>query len=35
MLAGDGPEKTNMRNFVNENNLQDNVEFCGFVRDAK
>lgn len=35
MLAGDGPEKTNMQNYVYENNLQDNVEFCGFVRDSK
>jgi glycosyltransferase involved in cell wall biosynthesis len=33
ILAGDGPEKTNMQNYVYENNLQNDVEFCGFVRD--
>jgi glycosyltransferase involved in cell wall biosynthesis len=33
ILAGDGPEKTNMQNYVYENSLQKNVEFCGFVRD--
>ncbi len=33
ILAGDGPEKSNLEKYVYENNLQDSVEFCGFVRD--
>ena len=35
ILAGDGPEKTNMQQYVYENSLQNAVEFCGFVRDEK
>lgn len=34
ILAGDGPEKSNMQSYVNENHLQNDIEFCGFIRDS-
>ena len=35
LLAGDGPEMPGMKKYVEENELHNSVEFCGYVRDLK
>lgn len=34
IVLGDGPEKESLINFINDNNLKENVEFRGFEKDT-